>query len=43
VEVYDAKELIEELRRITQLLARQNELLHAILDVARTRPARDVD
>jgi hypothetical protein len=33
VEVSDAKGLMEELRRITQLLARQNDLLRAMLEI----------
>jgi hypothetical protein len=35
MEVYDVKELLEELRRITRLLARQNDLLYAILESQR--------
>jgi hypothetical protein len=32
MEVYDVKQLMQELRAIAQLLARQNELLYAILE-----------
>lgn len=32
MEAYDVKQLMAELREITRLLARQNELLYALLE-----------